>query len=338
MKNSSFLLPLTLGAALILSACGGGGATPGSASPITNPTTTRSPISAGNSTKVASNAYAANTSIGNSSSSVTAALTGVSIEGHSISTVAPALDMISRAYNRGAPKLLTGVALTETCSGGGTVSINGKVKSDLVASNGDTLTVTTVNCAEGGVTMNGAFTITLSGISGTAFTTNAWGATIDARFTAFSVTSGSEAVAGSGDMKIVINQTSSTSISLSISGSSFQTSESKAGVNVANRTLTDYSVTATKQGNTITSAANYTMSGSTSALGQFEYSVKSLQPLVSIGGSMPTAGSFIVNGASSSVTMTVVDAGNVRLDYSAKGDGVITQTSTISWASFIASL
>jgi hypothetical protein len=338
MKNPTFLLPLAIGAALALSACGGGGGTSVPAAPNTIPTTTLSSISAANSTKVASNAYAAYSSISDSSTSVTAALTGVSIEGLNISTVAPALDLINRAYRRGAPKLLTGITLSESCSGGGTISINGTVRSEEVASNGDTITISTVNCAESGAILNGAFTISLSGISGTAFTAGAWDVTMDVTFNGFSVGAGSEAVAASGDMKIVIKQASSVSNSLAISGKSFRASESKAGVNVATRTLTDYSATAATQGNILTAAANYTMSGTTGTLGQFEYSVKNLQPLVSIGGGTPTSGSFIVNGASSSVTMTVVDASSVRLDYSAKGDGVITQTSTLGWATFISSL
>jgi hypothetical protein len=338
MNNRTFLLPLTIGAALALSACGGGGGASGSAPPNIDLTPTPSPISASNSPKAASNAYAANASLSDSSSSVTAALTGVSIEGVNISTVSPALDMINRAYNRGAPKLLTGVSFSESCSGGGTVSINGTVQNEQVASNGDTITFTTANCVEGGATLNGAFTISLSGISGTAFSVNAWGATIDVQFNAFSVASGSTAVAGSGDMKIVINQASSNSNSVAVSGKSFQTSVNSAGVNVASRTLTNYSAAGTTQGNTFTSAANFTMVGNTSALGQFAYTVKNLQPFVIIGGGTPTAGSFLVTGASSSVKMTVVDANSVRLEYSAKGDGVITETSTLGWASFLSSL
>jgi hypothetical protein len=66
--------------------------------------------------------------------------------------------------------------------------------------------------------------------------------------------------------------------------------------------------------------------------------VKSLQPFVSTGTAMPGSGSLIVNGAASSVTVTALSASSVRLDYSAKGDGVITKSTTLSWAEFIASL
>lgn len=338
MNNRLLLLASTISAALALSACGGGGGGSGApAAPAATPTSQFSPISAANSTKVASNAQAANAAISSSSSQVTGALVGVGIEGSGISAVAPALDLISRAYHRGAPTLLTGIGLSESCSGGGTISINGSVKSQTVASNGDTLTITATNCAENGLLMNGAFAITLSGISGVAFGATPWAATIDTRFDAFRVATGSQTVTASGDMKIALNQTSTTTNSVSISGKSFQVSESTAGVTVANRTLTDYSVTATGQGATVTITANFTLSGNTSALGQFAYSVRNLQPFVIAGAGSPTAGSFIVNGASSSVTMTVGAGSNVRLDYSAKGDGVITQTSTVGWASFIAS-
>jgi hypothetical protein len=340
MNNRTILLASTLGAALILSACGGGGGGGSSmpAAPAPTPVSPYSAISAANSTKVASNAHAANDALSTSSASVSGALTGVSIEGGNISTIAPALDLVKRAYNRGAPTLLTGVAVTESCSGGGTLSINGTLKNQNILSNGDTFTISATNCAEGGIVMNGAFAVTLSGISGVAFGATPWTATMDAQFTTFRVTSGSETVGASGDMKIAINQSSAIANSVSISGKSFQASESTGGGAATTVTLNDYSVSATTQGATSTAAANYTLSGNSTALGQFAYSVRNIQPFVSVNGGTPTAGSFIVNGAASSVTMTVVAGGNVRLEYSAKGDGVITQTSTVSWTTFLASL
>lgn len=338
MNNRTFLLASTISAALVLSACGGGGGGSSTPAPTPAPVSQFSPILAANSTKVASNAHAANAAIGTSSSTVTDLLSGVTIEGQSISAVAPALGLINRAYNRSGPKLLTGISATESCSGGGTVAINGTVKSENSVSNGDSVTFTATNCVESGMLLNGAFTLTFSGITGVAFGATPWGATIDARFDAFRVTTGSDAVAASGDMKIAIAQTSTTASSVSITGKSFQATETKAGATVSNLTLADFSVTATGQGATVSSAANYNLSGNTPALGQFAYSVRNITPFVSVAGGVPTAGSFIVNGAASSVTMTVVAGGNVKLDYSAKGDGVITQTSTVTWAAFLASI
>jgi hypothetical protein len=296
-----------------------------------------STISAVSAPKAASNAYAANAAISGSSSAVTGALTGVSIQGMPINAVTPTLDLITRVYQHRLPVLLTGIALTENCAGGGTIALNGTVKSDLVATNGDTITFTATNCVESGISMNGAFKITLSGVSAAAFTGNAWSATIDVLFTAFTVTTGSDAATVNGDMKIAISQTSSTASSVAITGKSLQTSDRKVGINVASRTLTDYSVTGSAQGTAATSSANFTVSGNTSALGNFEYQVKTLQPFVSNGGA-PTAGALSVSGNASSVTMTVAAPSSVRLDYSAKGDGVTTQTTTVGWAAFLANL
>jgi hypothetical protein len=338
LKNSLFFLPLTISAALVLSACGGGDSSSDSTSTNTPQQSTFSSITAENSTQAASNAYAAHVSINDSSSAVSAVLTGVSIDGPGVSMVAPALGMINRAYNKGSMKLLAGVSMSEACSGGGTISVNGSMRSEDVASNGDALAFTTNNCVEGGIILNGAFTITLSNISGAAFTSNIWNATIDTRFNEFSVTMGGETVAATGDMKITVTQASSISNSIAISGSTFRTSQIIAGVKVAERTLFDYSVAGTTQGTTFSGSASYTMTGNSKGLGQFAYSVKTLQPFVSVNGAIPRSGALIVNGSSSSVTMTVLDTNNVRLEYRANTDGGVTKTDTVSWASFNSSL
>ncbi|MFD2270817.1 hypothetical protein ACFS07_06085 [Undibacterium arcticum] len=202
IKNTSLLLSLTIGTALVLSACGGGGgSTSASTSTLPGSTTTLSTISSANSTQVAGNAYAANGAIGNSSTGVSTLVTGVSIEGTGVSTVSPALDLVMQAFDSGAPKLLTGVSTSQACPGGGTIAINGTAQSQTGPSNGDNLTFTATNCVENGATINGAFTVILSGITGTVSTTGAWSATLDFQFNAFGVTSGSESVTATGDMK-----------------------------------------------------------------------------------------------------------------------------------------
>jgi hypothetical protein len=139
-------------------------------------------------------------------------------------------------------------------------------------------------------------------------------------------------------MKISVNATSATDLDLTISGNSLQVTEQHAGTTVATRTLTGYSMTGGIHGGTkVTASVNFAVSGNADGLGQFAYKVQSLEPFVSTTtDDLPTSGSFIVNGAASSVTATVVPTG-VRLDYSAKGDGVITQTSTVSWSGFLGS-
>jgi hypothetical protein len=334
MKKSAFLL--ATGCALVLSACGGGGGGgSGTSAPAPVQTSTLSTITAANASKAGGNAYAATASISESSSSLTDVLTGVSVGGANISTVSPVLKLVKRA--QGATQLLTGVTISENCPGGGTVTIDATVRNQQSISNGDTMTLTAKNCIEDGATLDGVLAVTFSNMSGDILNTWTFGATMDSRFTNFNIVSGGDKVGVNGDMKIVINQTNETTNSLTISGKSLATTEQQTGAAVVNRTLADYSVTASTLGSTTTSAANFTLSGSSNSLGQFSYTVKNLQPFVNAGTAAPSAGSLIVSGAASSVTATVVGNG-VRLDYSAKGDGTITQTTTLSWTEFLASI
>ena len=330
MKNTT--LALALGSAMILAGCGGGG---DSATPVTSaPVSTLSTITSGNANNVASNAYGATTLIGDSSSSFTGMLTGVSISGGGVGVVAPVLKLIKHAGS--APQLLTGVAMSLNCSGGGTVAIDATMRSQQTLSNGDTMSVSAQNCVEDGEVVNGKVSVTFSNVTGDMLNTSTFGATLDMRFTNLSIASGSEAVSVNGDMKVAINQTNAISNSLSISGQSLQATEQRSGSTVATVTLANYTMTGSTSGNTVTSVSSFAVSGNSTALGQFSYTVKNLQPFVFTGRNVPDSGSLIVNGAASSVTLTVADSNGIRLDYSAKGDGVVTQTNTLTWAAFLA--
>lgn len=332
MKHTT--LALAVGAALILSACGGGGGD--APAPVASaPVSTLSTITAGNANSVAANGYGASTVIGDSSSSFTGILTGVSVSGGGgVGVVAPVLKLIKHAGS--APQLLTGVTMSSSCTGGGTVTIDATMRSEQALSNGDTMSVSAQNCVEDGETVNGKLSVTFSNLSGDMLNSSIFGATLDMRFTTLSITSGSEAVTVNGDMKVAINQASPTSNSLSISGQSLQATEQRSGSTIASVTLANYTMTGSTNGNAITSAASFALAGNSTALGQFSYTVKNVQPFVSTGRAVPDSGALIVNGAGSSVTLTVVDSNNVRLDHSAKGDGVITQTNTLTWAAFLA--
>ncbi|MFC5460023.1 hypothetical protein [Massilia niabensis] len=336
MNNRHFLLSAT--AVLVLSACGGGGGGGGGSTPPPPPVSTHSPVTPANATRVASNAYAAASAIGDSSTSLNGFLTGVSVGRANISVVSPVLKLVKQAYARDGQPLLTGVTLTEACTGGGTITIDATVRSQDTISNGDAVKITANNCVEDGDTLNGVLGTTFSNITGDMLNSWTWTATMDARFTQFSIRSGSETVSVNGDMKIAMIQTNATTSSVTVSGSSLQTTEQRSGMNLASRNLSDYSMTGSTRGSTVTSTASFTMSGNTSALGQFSYSVRNLQPFVTNGTGMPSAGALIVEGASSSVTLTVASATGVRLDLSAKGDGVITQTTNLAWAEFLMSI
>jgi hypothetical protein len=287
---------------------------------------------------VAGNAYASSVALSDSSVPLSGLLTGVSVGGANISVVAPAVDLIRKAYPRATGQLLTGVTMTEPCTSGGTMTVEANLRNQQTISNGDTITITANNCMEDGNTINGTLAATVSNVTGDILNSYNWTATLDTSFRNFNVTSGAETASVEGDMKIAMAQTNSTSSSLTVSGKSLSLTEKRNGVNVGTFTLADYSMNGTTQGTTNRSAASFTISGTSNGLGQFSYSVKNIQPFVSTGASMPSSGSLIVNGASSSVTLTALSVNGVRLDFSAKGDGVTTQTSNLSWTELLASI
>lgn len=333
-------LAVCLSAALmILTACGGGGGS-ASAPPVAAPVSTLSPIAAGNSTQVASNAYAANGSIGNSSTGVTSLITGVSIDGQAPGVVAPALALLKRSYAGNAPVLLTGVTTssTQACAGGGNITVSGTITGTNGPANGDKINLVATNCVENGTAINGSLAMTFSNVSGNVFGSGAGAATMDLAFTDFSVAEGTTSAAVTGDMKLVMSQTATGNVNLVISGASLQSIERKAGVKVSDFRLSNYTATVTGSGSTFSVSTNYALTGTFGSLGQLNVTVNTLQAFVVGTSGIPSAGSVIVNGAASSVTATVVPGNKVRLDYSAKGDGVITQTSTIDWTTFVASL
>jgi hypothetical protein len=333
------ILFLAISSTLALSACGGGGGSPGgSTTPPPVQVSPLTPITAANSKQAAANGYAAADLIGNSSTSVTGVLTGVSVAGPGISAVAPVLKLVKRATGTGTP-LLTGVTTTQACTGGGTVTVDANLSNAQKFSNGDTMSLTARNCIEDGNTLNGTLAITIGNVSGDLMNTWVGSVTMDTRFTGFSIVNGTESATVNGDMKIGLSSTSQNSQSLSISGNALQTTEQRTGAAAVNMSLTAYSLTGNVNGSTVSAAANFTLAGNANGLGQFAYTVKNLQPFVgTTSSSVPSSGAMIVNGAASSVTVTALNASSVRLDYSAKGDGVITQTATLSWAEFLAAM
>jgi hypothetical protein len=331
MKNTYSLA--VVGCALVLSACGGGGGGGGTGSaPVQASLST---IAAADAPKVAGNGYAAGTVISQSSTSLAGIVTGVSVAPAGVSAVSPVLDLVKQAYGKSGAGLLTGVTLSDSCTGGGTVTIDANLHNQNTLSNGDTLTMTALNCTEDGATLNGKVSITVSGVSGDVINSPTGGVTLATQFNGFAVASGSTSATLTGDMKIGVTVTSNVDATFAISGASLLVTEQRSGATVASRTLTDYAMTGSVHGTTVSAAASFSVSGNANGLGQFAYTVKNLQPFVTTTTGMPTSGSLIVNGAGSSVTATVVSNG-VRIDYSAKGDGVVTQTSTLSWSDFLA--
>ena len=349
MKNRTLLL--TIGSALILSACGGGGGgggssnggavgtTPSTPNTPAPPVSTLSTITAANAVAVASNAYAATASISDSSS-LTDVLTGVSIQSANTGLVPTVFKLVRRAAE--GPNLLTGVVQSKACTGGGTIAIDATLKNPAMLGNGDVMTMLATNCIESGVTLNGTLKVTFSNVTGDVLNSSTWTATLDSVFTDMAVTSivnnVTNVVTVGGDMKIAMNQENAARNTVVVTGNSLQTTARQNGATVTTRTLAAYSLNGNTRDGVVTSAANFNLAGNTASLGQFSLTSQNTKAFVSASGKNANTGAMIVNGNASSVTLTAVNDSSVRVDFSAKGDGAVTQSFTLSWAEFLSKI
>lgn len=356
MKNRTLLL--TIGSALILSACGGGGGgggssnggavgtTPGTPTTPSNPNTPAPPVStlstitAANAVAVASNAYAATASISDSSS-LTDVLTGVSIQPVNNGLVPTVFKLVRHAFD--GPNLLTGVVQSKNCTSGGTIAIDATLKNPTMLGNGDVMTMTATNCVENGATLNGTLKVTFSNVTGDVLNSSTWTATLDSVFTDLAVASTANNVTNvvsvGGDMKIAMNQENASRNTVTITGKSLQTTAKQNGTTVTTRTLADYSLNGTtRDGVTTASGVKFSLSGNTTSLGQFSFTSQNTADFVSAIGKNARSGAMIVNGNASSVTLTAINDSSVRVDFSAKGDGTVTQSFTLSWAEFLSKI
>jgi hypothetical protein len=303
------------------------------------PTSTLTAITAQNFSGAASNAYNAATSLRGAGLTINSFLSGVSATpaGGDGGVVSPMFDLLERAFGPGRPPLLTGITYSEPCLRGGTVDYDLKVTNENTLSNGDVISVAARNCVEDNGTINGEYTVAASGVTGTPLDTGTGTATLDVVFKNFGVVpTGNPARLVSGDMRLALNYVDSVHKITSLTGKSLQETVRKDGAAVATYTMSDYALSVDRNGPTGATASTYafTVVGTTAKLGDFKYTVKTAQPFVADLGRGPQSGTMIVAGTPSTVTIGFADAGTVRLDYSAKGDGVVTQTTTKDWFDF----
>jgi len=330
-----YRLLLTAGCAVILSACGGGGGSGGSSTGTstgtgTPPATQTSPLTAitsANSTLAANAGYSSGSSVGG-------VVTGVSVQPAAVGVITPVLDLTKRVYTARTSNMLAGVTFTQACTDGGSIRVDASLHSQNTFSNGDTIVLWVDSCIENGEYLNGRLSMKVSGVSGDVLGSNTGSVTLAASFDSFAVNStvGRMSAWVTGDMNIALTANNATSASLAISGSSLQLEVLPHGAPAAKFTLADYTVTGSTNGSTVTSAASFKVSGSSSTLGVFNYTVKNLTPFVYHGAPTPDAGALTVTGAGSSVTVSATGGANVRLDYN---DGATVQTKTMSWSELL---
>ena len=330
-----------------VAACGGGGGGGGSggassssgdsASTPKNLPAAQSVIDQSNYVKIAAHAYLAPESL--------AGLTRLSdmlIAGVSVNTKAPGLaelatDVLRQLVDNQA-STMTAVIQSASCPEGGTAKVSSSGDSLDNMKPGDVVTVEASNCGVSGLRINGGLMLTLKEGSVASVLNGASQSVMQFQFSSLSLASEIETSLIDGDMTAKYEQSSAGDITVVLSGDSLRTMLKRDGALVTEHTLLGFESAATATLAKRTASRNYTLSVSSSSVKDVHVGVKTVTPFVYEADINPVSGSMLVTGAASSVTVTAVDADNVRLDLSARGDGVITETRTVSWREFQKSL
>lgn len=243
-----------------------------------------------------------------------------------------AIDLLMFATTS-SPALASRSAQTTACSSGGTMEIAPTLHAAGKISKGDRIALSLSDCqlTPDAHPASGKVAFTFNEIDGTFISETPWKASIDVRFQQLAVLLAADAIVGNGDMTLEITQAGEGKRTVRLRGSRLSeearlTSAPEIQFARAARTYKDYDAVGMNAGAKSAWTVNY---GLTMRSGYFytaEFAVKTLQPIVFNGGKYPVSGSVKVTGKNSYLTVTAMEGGMARLDFSAKGDGVITET------------
>lgn len=322
-----------IASSMLLTACGGGGNSGSTASTLPNAQIAPS-ITISNSKDVGAQAYSGADALNSQVSAGSGLVTGVSINTVNNGLIDTALRQLHLALDKPIPNLAVGVSTsnTETCSGGGTVSIIKNIVNKSTLSAGDTVSITSNNCVEDGARVNGTLKIVVNSFSGTFSDNSAWNASFGMTFTDFSIEAGGIADTAHGDLTLTYNQTALGVASFSANGKSLRVGSVK-GSSTTERTITNYTYSGSVNGsNVYTYRVNFTLSGNLGKLGNVSYTVKTITDFKKQVNSFPSTGALVVTAADkSSVTLTVLNSTTVQLAVDKNGDGQIDETTTTTW-------
>jgi hypothetical protein len=317
-----------------VSACGGGSDDNGAASSSGSggaPTT----VTEANHVSVAANGYAGTTAVIQAPIEASNLVGGVAIDAPAVNAPTSVIELLTLGVT-GSTNMVSGVSQSVSCPNGGNMQIDAALQSGSTISAGDSVTVQANNCSLNGATVNGKLLIAVQSASGLNSSSGAISLKLGVQYQGFSSATTTYSNKIDGDMVVAFQRDTLGKQSFTTSGNSLSVSESGADRPAAQRTLSNYSSTIVMTSQGVSSTLNGRLSGQTSAAGTFNVDVKTTQPFVSTAASShPQSGVMLVSGAGSTVTLTVLDASNVKLDYSAKGDGVVTKSSTLTWTNLL---
>lgn len=318
-----------------LAACGGGGS---SGTTAGNTTTSGFSVTSANMQDVGAQGYRATASMTSQiNGSTSSFVTGVAADTASAGVIGATVQELYRALGaQAASNQVVGVTTSKTvsCTSGGTMLVSANLASSSNISAGDSVTLTANTCKESGYTLNGSISVTFNSISGIPGESSVWSGSFAVNYSNFSVISGNSAdvVNVTGNLSLGINQTALGTASIAVSGTSLNFSVTHNGSTDAFK-VTNINNNSSLKSGIVTYNSNFGVNGSLGKLGNANFTVKTITDFKqSTSGGFPTQGVLKITASdNSSVTLTVIDSTNVKLDLDKNGDGVTDESVTTTW-------
>ena len=314
----------------LLVACGGGGGGGGgnvtaSSAPVT--------ISAANAPELAAAAYKTTAGLEGSGSGATGFLTGAVTQtsAANINVVEALLSQaktIPQLATANPAALLTGVVVSETiaCTNSGSMSITfDDADNNQQLSSGDTMSFSANSCTEDGMVMNGSVSMNNVSVSGDPLSPP-YNMQLSIQANNFTITEGVETVSLNGGMTMTEMTNDGISYTHTITGSSIQVTE--GGVNAG---LTNFSIGATEDNNTLAYTLDLNATVSSSEIGG-SVTIVTDTLFQGIDPNEPSSGQATITGANNSrITLIAMGSDNVRLEIDADGDGTAETFIDTTW-------
>lgn len=244
--------------------------------------------------------------------------------------------LAARAAWSGAPTLAGATTSTTiSCSGGGNLVVTANDANNNGAfDSGDSLSVTANSCVEGGVTVGGLFSASLTSNPSGDPSACVYGIALAFNFQSFTATDSSGVATANGQFTLSSTRTACSTGTDSISASTFAETFTAAGA-TRSRSLVGYSATValTPTQSTTTLAGTIT----STALNGGSLTITTPTPFVRAYNTetFPHAGVGVATGANGGkVTVTALSSTTVRVDLDSNGDGTPEATVTKPWSTF----
>ena len=215
--------------------------------------------------------------------------------------------------------------VTENCLDGGTMTLSANLANPSTMSQGDTISFTYVNCAEGTTIVNGTFGMTVTSFSGDMLS-GAFSFRVSVSLSGFTIVDDGVLATADGDITITLTATSQPTLDISVTATSLTVS-----ADGQTNTLTDLTIS---QG--IDSvAATYTLDASgslTSSVFEGRVDFATTVTLQGMGEGNAFSGELVITGAANAtIRIMVLDATMLRLEIDTNGDGTPDESIDRSW-------